>query len=183
MHMHSVFMGHIERLRRLIIGMRLSVEDGEDILQDVYLEAVRRPPKAQDDRQVKQWLMRVTANRCILEFRRRKRHLRAADRIIEQWNELEQRPLGPDKQAIQTEEIEAMMQCLSEMNESHRMPLVMKYFCGLTANEIGDILELEPGTVRKRLYDGRIVLADALLRKGIKRCKSRFVQLCQKKNL
>jgi RNA polymerase sigma-70 factor (ECF subfamily) len=103
-----------------------------------------------------------------LEYRRRKRHRRAADQVLQQWTELKKNPSEPDKQAIQTEEIEAMMQCLSDMNESIRMPLVMKYFCDLNSNEIGDILDLEPGTVRKRLYDGRIALADAMLRKGIK---------------
>ena len=169
MHMHSVFMEHIERLRRLVVGMGLSVEDGEDILQDVYLEAVRRPPNAESDRQVQQWLMRVTINKSLLEYRRRKRHRRAADKVLEQWNELEPCSKRPDKQAIRTEEIEALMQCLSDMKESIRIPLAMKYFCGLNSNEIGDILELEPGTVRKRLYDGRIALAETLLRKGIKR--------------
>ena len=62
-----------------------------------------------------------------------------------------------------------MMQCLNDMNELIRTPLVMKYFCGLNSNEIGEILEVEPGTVRKRLYDGRIALAMALQKKGIKR--------------
>jgi RNA polymerase sigma-70 factor (ECF subfamily) len=166
--MHSVFIRHIERLRRLVVGMGLSAEDGEDILQDVYIEAVKRPPNARSDRQVRQWLMRVTVNKSLLEFRRRKRHRRAAVTILQQWNELEQSASWPEKQAIRAEEIKAMMQCLSEMNESIQIPLLMKYFCGLNSNEIGEILELEPGTARKRLYDGRILLARALQRKGIK---------------
>ena len=169
MHMHSVFMGHIERLRRLVVGMGLSAEDGDDILQDVYLEVVKRPPEARSECQVQQWLMRVVVNRCLLEFRRRKRRRRAASKIIEQWAELEPRSSEPEKQAIRAEEIEVMMECLSEMNELHRVPLAMKYYCGFDANEIGKILKLEPGTVRKRLYDGRIVLAKALSQKGIKR--------------
>jgi RNA polymerase sigma-70 factor (ECF subfamily) len=88
---------------------------------------------------------------------------------LEQWAELKQSSSGPDKQAIRAEEIEVMTLCLSEMNESLRMPLAMKYYCGFNSNEIGEILELEPGTVRKRLYDGRIVLAKALMQKGIRR--------------
>ncbi|MHC4570014.1 MAG: sigma factor-like helix-turn-helix DNA-binding protein [Planctomycetota bacterium] len=54
------------------------------------------------------------------------------------------------------------------MDESLQVPLAMRYFCALNSTEIGEILDLEPGTVRKRLYKGRIVLADALLKKGIK---------------
>jgi RNA polymerase sigma-70 factor (ECF subfamily) len=166
--MHSVFMGHIERLRRLVVGMGLSAEDGEDILQDVYIEAAKRPPRGRSDPEAAQWLMRVAANKCLTEFRRRKRHRRAAGEVLRQWGQLEQSSPGPQKKAIRAEEVEAMMQCLCEMNESIQMPLVMKYFCELNSSEIGEILKLEPGAVRKRLYTGRIVLAEALLRKGIK---------------
>jgi len=76
--------------------------------------------------------------------------------------------LEPDKYAIRTEEIEAMRQCLYKMSESLKVPMVMEYFCGLNSNEIGEILKLKPGTVRKRLCKGRIILAETLLQKGIK---------------
>ncbi len=168
MRMHSVFMGHIERLRRLVVAMGLGAEEGQDILQDVYLEAVKGPPKYHGDEEASRWLMRVTANRCLLEFRRRKRHRRAASEVLQQWAELEKDPSGPDKQAIRAEEVETMMQCLREMDESLRVPLAMRYFCDLNSTEIGEILELEPGTVRKRLHKGRIILANALLLRGIK---------------
>jgi RNA polymerase sigma-70 factor (ECF subfamily) len=166
--MHSVFMGHIERLRRLVVGMGLSAEDGDDILQDVYLQVVKRPPEGCSDSEVVRWLIRVTVNRCLLEYRRRRRHCRAARDILQQWTELEQRSTGPERQAIRAEEIEAMMECLSQMNELLRTPLVMKYYCDFGSNEIGDILGLKPGTVRKRLYDGRIALAKVMMQKGIK---------------
>ena len=168
MRMHSVFIRHIERLRRLVVAMGLNAEEGQDILQDVYVEAVKKPPKYRSDQEASRWLMRVTANRCLLEFRQRKRHSRAASEVVKQWAESEKDFLGPDKQAIRTEEVETMMQCLREMDKSLQVPLAMRYFCELNSSEIGEILELEPGTVRKRLYKGRIVLADALLKRGIK---------------
>ncbi len=168
MRMHSVFIRHVERLRRLVVAMGLSAEEGQDILQDVYVEAVKGPPKYRGEQEASRWLMRVTANRCLLEFRRKKRHRRAASEVVKQWAELEKTASGPDKQAIRTEEVETMMQCLHEMDESLQVPLAMRYFCELNSTEIGEILELEPVTVRKRLYKGRIVLADALLRKGIR---------------
>jgi DNA-directed RNA polymerase specialized sigma24 family protein len=45
MLMHSVFIEQVERLRRLVIGMGLGAEEGEDTLQDAYIEAIQRPPK------------------------------------------------------------------------------------------------------------------------------------------
>ena len=166
--MHSVFIKQVQRLRRLVVGMGLGAEEGEDILQDVYIEAIRRPPKHRGAEELGRWLIRVTANRCLLEFRKRRHHQQAEVEVLQQWTKMKNAPLGPDKRAIHIEEIEAMRQCLSEMNESLRVPLVMKYFCELNSNEIGQILELKPGTVRKRLCKGRIILARTLLRKGIK---------------
>lgn len=166
--MHSVFIGHIERLRRLVVAMGLSAEEGQDVLQDVYVEAVKKPPKYRNEQEALRWLMRVTANRCLLEFRRKKRHRRAASEVVKQWAEMEKNASGPDKQVIHAEEVETMMQCLRKMDESLQVPMAMKYFCELNSAEIGEILGLEPGAVRKRLFKGRIILADALLKKGIK---------------
>jgi DNA-directed RNA polymerase specialized sigma24 family protein len=103
MSMHSVFIRHIERLRRLVVAMGLSAEEGHDILQDVYVEVIKRPLKYRSDREASQWLMRVTANRCLLEFRQRKRHNRAASEILQQWAESEKNSSGPDMQAIRAE--------------------------------------------------------------------------------
>jgi RNA polymerase sigma-70 factor (ECF subfamily) len=148
--------------------MGLSAEEGQDILQDVYVEAVKGPRKYRGDQEAARWLMRVTANRCLLEHRRKKRRHRAASEILKQWAELEKNAPGPEKQAIRTEEVDTMMQCLHEMDESLQVPLAMRHFCDLNSTEIGEILDLEPGTVRKRLYKGRIILAEALLKKGIR---------------
>ena len=166
--MHSVFIRHIERLRRLVIAMGLSAEEGQDILQDVYVEAAKRPPKYRDNREASQWLMRVTVNRCLLEYRRSKRHDRAVGEVLKQWGQLKKHSSGPDMQAIRAEEVEIMMQCLRQMDDSLQVPLAMRYFCDLNSTEIGEILELEPGTIRKRLYKARIILADAMLKRGIK---------------
>jgi len=148
--------------------MGLRAEEGEDILQDVYIEAMRRPPKQRTAEKAGRWLIRVTINRCFSEFRQKRRYQRATAEVLQRWTEKKNTHLGPDKLAISSEEIETMRQCLSEMSDSLRAPLVMKYFCELNSNEIGEILELKPGTVRKRLCKGRIILAETLLQKGIK---------------
>jgi len=74
MRMHSIFIGEIERLKRLLIGMGISYDDGEDILQDVYLEAMQKPPKHGDIEENTRWLMRVTINKSKLKFRQKNRN-------------------------------------------------------------------------------------------------------------
>jgi len=82
MRMHSVFIKHLERLQRLVVGMGLRAEEGEDILQDVYLEAVRRPPKHRGAEKAGRWLIRVTIIRCFLEFRKKRRYQRASNEVF-----------------------------------------------------------------------------------------------------
>ncbi len=168
MRMHSIFIEEIKRLKRLLIGMGIGCDDGEDILQEVYIEAMQKPPKYGSMQENAQWLMRVTINKCTLEFRQKRQNERAEKGFLQRCAENEQIRLSPDRDVIAHEETEAMRQCLNEMDESLKMPLVMKYFCDLNSSQISEILELKSGTVRKRLFEGRVLLAEMLLKKGIK---------------
>jgi RNA polymerase sigma-70 factor (ECF subfamily) len=102
-----------------------------------------------------------------LEFRRRRRHDRKLGEMSEQSAGRKKAQIGPDQQMIRDEETEAVGHALAELGELLRVPLVLKYYCGLNASEIGEILELKPATVRKRLCDGRTTLAKVLLKRGI----------------
>ncbi len=166
-----VFSQEVDRLQRIAVGMGLSANQGRDILQDVYLEVLQRPPKFKGPEQARRWLIRVTTNRCLSEFRRRKRHGQKIREIFQHRTERKQAQVRPDQQILRAEETEAVRQGLEQMSELLRAPLVLKYYCGLNAGEIGKILQLKAGTVRKRLCDGRIVLAKALLQRGIGRDK------------
>ena len=166
--MHSIFIEEIERLKRLLIGIGMNQDDGEDVLQDVYLEAMRNPPKYGNPEEKARWLMRVTVNKCTLEFRHRRQNKRYEKEFIQRRAEHEQIQLSPDCDLMTNEETQAMIHCLNEMDETLKVPLVMKYFCGLNSNQISEILELKSGTVRKRLFGARVILAEMLSKKGIK---------------
>lgn len=168
MRMHSIFIGELERLKRLLIGMGLSYDDGEDVLQDVYIEAMQKPPKHGNSEENAKWLMRVTINKCTLEFRQKRQNKRAEKGFAQQYAGNEQIQISPDADVISNEETQAMKNCLNKMDKTLKVPLVMKYFCGLNSNQISEILELKSGTVRKRLFEGRLILVEMLSKKGIK---------------
>ena len=166
--MHAIFIGEIERLKRLLIGMGVSLHDGEDVLQDVYLEAMQKPPKHGSTEENARWLMRVTINKCTLKFRQNNRSKRIEKEFLQRCAANEQIQFSPDGDVIKNEETRAIGQCLNEMDESLKIPLVMKYFCGMNSSQISEVLEIKSGTIRKRLFQGRIILAEMLSKKGIK---------------
>jgi len=167
-HIELVFSQEVERLQRIAVGMGLSAEQGQDMLQDVYLKILDRPPGFRDPQDAARWLMRVTVNQCLTEHRRRVRRGRRLRDVFYHRSERNKAQVGPDQQMVRTEEMEAVREGLEQLGELLRAPLVLKYYCGLNATEIGEVLRLKPPTVRKRLSEGRIALANVLLQRGIR---------------
>jgi len=79
----DIFSAEFCNLKRIIAGMGLSASDGEDVLQDVFIRALKQCrggsrtalPSRED--QVR-WLIKVTVNRCLMEHRRRRTFRRNA---------------------------------------------------------------------------------------------------------
>ena len=158
----------LPRLKRVVAGMGFGPADADDILQDVFLEASQTPGQHYAGEQARRWLVRVTVNRCLLEYRRRSRFRRAAAEILRR-RQVEQPARLPIaiSTADQVEELELIREALRELDGSLAAPLVLRYFCDHNATEIGEILDLPATTVRSRLRTARMFLADRLTKKGV----------------
>ena len=163
----SVFAGHVGLLGQVAVGMGLSRDEGHDVLQDVFVEFLDGSPQFDNVEHARRWLVRVTVNRCILEFRRKRSRDRKVREFLLRRSQEGVVSAGPEQVTIAAEEREAVREGMDRMDERLRVPLVLKYFCGMNATEIGNLLDAKAGTVRKRLSEGRILLAKALLEMGV----------------
>ena len=163
----GIFFAQMGRLKRIIAGMGLSASDAEDILQDVSIRALKQPGRCQTKEQCVRWLIKVTVNRCLTEFRRRRRFRRKAPEILKRRLETATNPATAEKKTVIAEEIEIMRETLQELDESLLAPMVMRYFCDMNSKEVGEILALSPSAVRSRLRKGRMILAKRLLERGV----------------
>jgi RNA polymerase sigma factor (sigma-70 family) len=163
----EIFIAEFGRLQRIAAGMGLSASDAQDVLQDVSVQALRQRGKWESRDEAIQWLTKVTANRCLMHHRRRKRFSRSAAEIIKRRTENAVEAAGTDAKAIAAEELEIVRQTLSELDESLLTTMVLRYFCGLNSTEIGHILALSPSTVRSQLREGRTILAKRLMERGV----------------
>ena len=167
LNLMEVFLAELGRLRRIIAGMGLNAADGEDVLQDVSIRALKRPGKCRTKEDGVRWLIKVTVNRCLMEHRRQRSFRRRACEILKRQPDAKTASKGTDEKVIVAEELEIVRESLRELDESLLAPMVLRYFCDLNSSRVGEILALSPSTVRSRLKEARMILAKRLLERGV----------------
>ena len=163
----DLFLAELGRLRRIVAGMGFGVSAAEDILQDVFVQALRQPAEYRVRQKAIRWLTKVTVNRCLTEYRNRRRFRRHACEILKRRLETEGHSTTAAEEAIAAEELEIVRESLQELDGSLLTPLVLRYFCGLNSKEVGEILDLSPSTLRGRLRNARLILAKRLVQRGV----------------
>jgi RNA polymerase sigma-70 factor (ECF subfamily) len=163
----NIFLAECGRLKRIVAGFGLSVQDGEDVLQDVSIKALKQSGKYRTREDSVRWLIKVTVNRCLMEHRRRRSFRRHTHEILRRRVEIETNSNSADKKVIMAEELEIVRENLQKLDGSLLGPVVMRYFCDLNSKEVGQILGLNSSTVRSRLREARMILAKRLLERGV----------------
>ena len=163
----DIFLAELGCLKRIVAGLGLSVQDDEDVLQDVSIQALKQSGKYRTREDDVRWLIKVTVNRCLMEHRRRRSFSRHAQEILRRRAETKTHSSRADEKAIIAEELEIVRENLQKLDDSLLGPVVLRYFCDLNSNEVGEILGLKPSTVRSRLREARMILAKRLLGRGV----------------
>lgn len=159
-----------KRIYNLALRMTGSPEDAAELAQEAFLNAWRALPSFKGDSSFSTWLYRLASNACIDHLRKRKRRSQVEDaRSLED----EERPWEPaDHQAdpaLQLERQEArraVEEGLQSLSDPHRQVLVLRELQGLSYQEIGQALDLDPGTVKSRIARARLALKKILTAKG-----------------
>jgi RNA polymerase sigma-70 factor, ECF subfamily len=157
-------------LARLVAALGVPRDCVDDVLQDVYLAVLQKPPLLMDEEAMRRWLFRLAINRTNLEHRRRGRwraklaawaeRLRGGSRA---WSA----PGATDAQSSAREEQELVRRTLTELEPLDRSVLVLRYYTEMNSRQIAEILEMPDSTVRSRLQLARQRLAGALKRAGV----------------
>lgn len=136
-------------------------EDVEDLAQEVFVKAFRAIRSYNFRSSFRTWLSRVAVNHCY-DFLRRERAAPAtfsaatSDREDAQpgalVETLEAQGQDPERQAVLRDLVGKL---LKRAPADDRVVLVLKEIEGLSVEEIGEILNLRPGTVKVRLFRAR----------------------------
>jgi RNA polymerase sigma-70 factor (ECF subfamily) len=130
--------------------------EAEDAVQDAFLRAWRFRASAPKDAGWQPWLYRVVVNACCSRLRREvPRRERRADLDDDYPDDAP----GPEVAALHAESVGAVVEALAALPESLRIPVVLRYYAGLSEKDVATAIGRRPGTVKSRLYDARQRLA------------------------
>ena len=143
------------RTARLVLR---NADDAEDAVQEAFLRVWRFRDAIPADAGRNAWLYRVVVNACVSSLRAQ-RSRTGRDDGADALEGLADRGPEPALLAEQEALAAAVEAALAELPEHLRIPLILRFYSGLSEAEIATAIDRRPGTVKSRLYDARQRLA------------------------
>ena len=155
----------------LALRMMKNREDAMDAAQDAFLKAYNSIDNFRGDSKFSVWLYRIVSNVCLDALRKRSRRAENSlsvedDEGDETQLDIPDEDLSPQTLLERKLSIEAVRRGLDSLPRDHRQILLLREIQGLSYEEIGQILDLEPGTVKSRIFRARKKLCAFLIRDG-----------------
>ena len=160
---------HQHRVVAIASRLLRGSEDAEDVAQQVFVKAYFSLRRFDQRSKFSTWLYKIAVNECWNHLRKKKARplLYEADLTEEQSERVEgaaQRAAGIDpEQAARLQDLVEWL--LSQLDPKDRMMLEMKEAQGFSIEEIAGFLDLNPNTVKVRLFRARGKLVELYRRR------------------
>ena len=149
-----------------IFRLALSILDDEaeasEVTQETFLSALRALPSYQEQKSLKAWLYTIALNHSRSHLRKRRLLERLRSTLTGIFRVEGEKQTSPEDAVIESEKEAALWRCLNQLDERHRIVVVLRYFHELPITEISEILSVNEGTIHSRLHNAREKLRDAL---------------------
>ena len=172
----NVLSGNIDAYEQLVTKYQNSVyshalnmmqdpQDAMDASQEAFLKAYSNLRSYRQESSFSVWLHRITHNCCIDMLRRRQPTVPVTD---ENGLTLEIPDFSPGpEEAVEKSELhDAVRNAAARLPQEFREVLMLREFTGLSYAEIAQILDIEPATVKTRIFRARKKMAEIFRRSG-----------------
>jgi RNA polymerase sigma-70 factor (ECF subfamily) len=147
-----------ERYARMVHGIllgRVPVGEVEDLVQDVFIRAMRQVHTLRDVNAFGGWLATVARNQA------NDYHRRSVE-LVELDEEAPGQALQKEKSSELEDDGAAILEVIRALPESYRETLILRLVEGMTGQEIAERTGHTPGSVRVNLHRGMHMLREKL---------------------
>ena len=134
---------------RIALSHAKSVPDAEDITQDVFVKLLKSTLDFEDNEHLKAWLISTTLNRC------REIHRTVQRRKTSPVAEPPDMSTSPPADEKLLAKSGAVWNALGNLPPNMRSAMHLRHVEGYSAEEIADLMQCRPSTVRSWLFRAR----------------------------
>ncbi len=124
-------------------------DDANDVTQDVLMELYRTDKQFESDIHLRNWLIRVTINRCKMLFR-------------SPWRKTENIDDYAETLHFEQSSDQALFKAIMALDKKYRIPLLLFYYEGYSTREVASMLSISEKTVSTRLFRAKAKLRTIL---------------------
>jgi RNA polymerase sigma-70 factor (ECF subfamily) len=146
----AIYRQHAPRLYTLAARMAGSPEEGEDLLQEIFLQAHRKVGTFKGDSAIGTWLYRLALNYCLDYVRSRKAKMDKITDALEEKPGFE--PAAPRQTIVAKIDLE---RAVAQLPEGCREAFVLHDIEGFDHKEVGDLLGIAEGTSKSQVFKAR----------------------------
>jgi RNA polymerase sigma-70 factor (ECF subfamily) len=139
-----------------------------DVTQDTFIKAYRKLDTLTDEKSTRSWLYRIATNTAIDEMRRR----RWVSPLQGGQDERDDRPdsgPGPEAMVMDATLDDRIQRALMQLRPNHRQCLILSDLEDMSAQQIGEVMDLSYGAVRTLLCRARGEMRRHLAAEGLVR--------------
>lgn len=155
------------RYSRMVHGIllaRVPYSDVDDLLQDVFLQAISRLTTLREISRFPGWLASIARNRAT-DFHRRSKPTEEFDELSDSTQSGTLAP-SANQSSHSRAEAHAVLEAIRSLPDAYREPLILRLVEGMTGPEIAARTGLTHGSVRVTLHRGMQQLREILGRKA-----------------
>ncbi len=152
----ALYRRHVRFVQAIVLA-RVAPDAADDLVQDVFVQAMSKLGQLRDDAAFPAWLATL-ARRRAADWRRRRRDTVALTEADE--HSIAHEAVTHDT----TADAHAALDAIRALPESYRETLMLRFVSGLTGPEIAARTGLTPGSVRVNLHRGMTMLRERLAR-------------------
>lgn len=161
---------HYTYLLRVAASIVRDEAVAEEIVQEAFVTALTRIDKLYAESNFRGWLSTIVVNRCRDWLRRQK----VRQKWLSVWAKVK---IGVPSTSLRTGSAEIitinqeitheLWQAVDQLDDKHRLPIILRYQHNLPVREIARLLNVKEGTIHSRLHYGCRRLAGQLLREDV----------------
>jgi len=162
---------HRDRVFNITFRMLGNRAEAEDVAQEVFITVFKTIDSFREEAKFSTWLYRVTVNHCKNRIKYlARRHDRDRDELDDTTTNGVNGTIGaplpaaPDHALAGAQMEKLLQEAIANLEEEHRVVVVLRDVEDLSIEEICDITGLPDGTVKSRLHRARLALRKKLQR-------------------